>query len=127
MTFKEWYKEFNRSIGWYGMSAEYAIDQTAEEAWKMGFTEGVNSCRNTEPKKYTVVTAKELKPGDIIIHNYHLFKITGCGCGKGSGSLDFGEYFWIKGYYFIYPNLKTVCTIGDFWSFQECPMIKVEL
>lgn len=134
MTFKEWYEEFSRSIGWYGMSAQYAIDQTAEEAWNMGFTEGVNSCRNTEPKKYTVVTAKELKPDDIIIHNYQAFEITKHGSCKGTGTLDFGETWWFTGEYILlnkrfllYPDDSSRArNIADaFYISQECPMIKV--
>tara|TARA_R110000772_G_scaffold249530_2_gene363837 strand:+ start:24589 stop:24969 length:381 start_codon:yes stop_codon:yes gene_type:complete len=50
--------------------------------------------------KHTVIKAKELKPGDTIIHDYSVFKINECGCGIGAGN-EFGEYFWMKG---EYPN-----------------------
>ncbi len=79
-------------------------------------------------EKYTIVKAKELKVSDIIIHNYTRFLITECGCGKGAGSLDFGEYFWIKGEFlhadYVSNSIKTFKDKADFWSYQECPIIK---
>ncbi len=71
---------------------------------------------------YIIVKAKELKVGDTIIHNYSSFLIKECGCGLGAGSIEFGEYFWIKGSFVVkaWDGEST----DSFWSFQECPVIK---
>jgi len=80
---------------------------------------------NDIKEKYIIIKAKELQVSDIIIHNYTRFFITECGCGQGAGSLDFGEYFWMKGE-FLYKDYigKPIKDKIVLWSFQECPIIK---
>lgn len=72
---------------------------------------------------YKIILSKELKPGDKIIHNYTKFVIVDCGRGAGAGSFDFGEYFWIRATPIGVKSTNHL--IQSFWSFQECPVIKI--
>lgn len=79
--------------------------------------------RNFVLSGFEIVKAIDLKPQDVIIHNYSKFKISECGCGFGAGN-EFGDYFFIKGV-FVNGNPTDPKPLKDFWSFQRCPMIKV--
>ncbi len=79
--------------------------------------------RNSTIPSYIVCKAIELKAGDVIIHDYSRFKISECGCGFGAGN-EFGNYFWVKGC-FVDGNPTDPKPLKDFWSFQECPVIKL--
>lgn len=76
--------------------------------------------RNASIPDHIVCKAIELKPGDIIIHNYSKLRILKCGPGGGASN-EFGDYFWIKGVFVSDFN----CSLQEFWSFQECPVIKL--
>jgi hypothetical protein len=68
-------------------------------------------------KKYKIISGKDLKQGMIIIHNYRSFLIIDCGPGSGAGSLEFGEYVWVK----------AMCLDNrvqeDFWACENCPVV----
>lgn len=69
-----------------------------------------------------IVKGIDLKPGDIIIHNYSRFKITECGLGFGAGN-EFGDYVWVKGK-LVTGNPTDPKPEKDFWTFQRCPIIR---
>lgn len=85
--------------------------------------ESEERARNSAIPNHIVCKAIELKAGDVIIHNYSRFKILECGCGFGAGN-EFGNYFWIKGE-FVNGNPTDPKPLKNFWSFQECPIIKL--
>lgn len=75
-------------------------------------------------EQYSLCEVKDLNPGDVIVHNYAKFMIIKCGQGTGAGSFDFGNYFWIEGYYTSSQRDEEGLII--FWSYEACPMIKCE-
>jgi len=80
--------------------------------------------RKVSLDEFEMVKAIELQKADIIVHNCSKFQITACGCGYGAGN-EFGDYFWIKGFYlneFSFFNLRQK---RDFWLFQRCPVVRV--
>ena len=78
---------------------------------------------NSTVPAHIIIKARELKAGDIIIHNYSRFKINNCGFGYVAGN-EFGDYFWIKGYS-VNGNKTDPNSIKDFLAFEECPVIKL--
>lgn len=79
------------------------------------YTEGLVANIKT---KYEIVLTKDLKPGNVIIHNYSTFLIYKCDKGSGAGN-EFGEYYSISGEFCRFNQP------ASFWSFDDCPIIKV--
>ena len=71
--------------------------------------------------KYKIVLGKDLKVGDIIVHNRQRCVITFCHQESGAGSFDFGD-----GYISVHAKRLTG-QVGfleqEFWTFPECPTI----
>lgn len=86
--------------------------------------EAFERARNCSLPDHEIIAAINLKAGDEIIHKYARFKIQECGCGFGASN-EFGNYFWIKGF-FLNGNRADPKPLKDFWSFQECPVIKLK-
>lgn len=72
--------------------------------------------------KYEIVLSKDLKIGDIIIHNGGIILINQIYMCIGAGSFDFGEYISVKA-----TNCGTYPSDGlfDFWLYRELPVVKV--
>mgnify|MGYP003396224233 CR=1 FL=1 len=73
---------------------------------------------------YEIVLGKDLKIGDVIVHNCHKIIITNVSPGKGAGSIDFGEYISIKA---IHPTSWNPFKKNlEFWTYNNCPLVKIE-
>lgn len=72
----------------------------------------------TDTKLFEVILGKDLKVGDIIVHDFQRMLVKSCVKGAGAGTIEFGVY------------ISVVCELlyndeeFNFWTYQECPMIK---
>jgi hypothetical protein len=69
--------------------------------------------------EYQIVLGENLKRGDTIIHRGAKFILSEYSLGKFAGSMDFGEYIAVKGYYKGQPQ-----SMEDFWIYRLSPMVK---
>ncbi len=77
---------------------------------------------NTNLFDFEIVSGKDLRPNDEIIHNYDSFKVQECQEGKGAGN-DFGEYIRIVGNFngtYVDPKMPA----QEFWTFQNSPVVR---
>lgn len=80
-------------------------------------------------KKYTIVLGKDIKAGQIIVHNCQRLLVTQATQGRGAGSLEWsGEYISLDVAYLIdgkidRPDGSRTFRNRNIWTYPNCPMI----
>lgn len=106
----------------WGESVEpVAIPSISIDALEQIKKERLNDAKSASLPNHIVCKGIDLRPNDIIIHNYSRFIITEYFEGFGAGN-EFGEFIAIVGYYCCDTERQNK---QNFWTFQKSPVIKL--